>query len=746
MTAPPQVFVRVVPSGGINTVDGLVEQMNYLTKKRPFLEFNADRQLHVAGEKKPLLFKTCFSEPDVQVKPDEFRDTALAWVKETGVPEGKNRDLTTHLVISFPHDSDREAAENAALEGAKELLQSGRYTADKHKFLYAVHEDKKHLHVHLIVNRRGINGRWLKISNSKEGLPYNTMRKVIAEFALKHGIILDASSRADRGIVARNVTSAEYRRRAAARVKVFDEVEGIVIAGSLPPTPVSSRPGSPQPESRLSDFFESSDVQNELKGVQKSALRKGFLEAFADNARARRLIEEDDLYSAPDDSLISGGSTSGQERRQDALSNRSSDDADQHNPPSPVSEPASPTSQPVSKPALPEPANQPAEAADGSPSPSSVLQKRTQDAAGLKDPSDRSPKRVRLDDNRFNKANSPSPVIEPASLASQPAASPIAPPPVNQPAELVDGSSSSSSVLQKRRSDAAGLEGPSSRSLKRVRLGDDQLNKANSPSPVIEPASLASQPATSPIGPKPANQLAEAADASPSLSSAAQSAQKRRQNNTGLEDLPPSNSVRLDNKRSDKDNPPSPVIEPASPPSQPISTPALPEPARQPAEVVDGSPSSSSVLQKRSQDAAGLKDPSDRSPKRVRLDDDNPPSPVIEPAALSSQPITDPVSPKPDRQPADAANNAHLTSATPEEMREIATPRSEASALERNEPEPPELKRRRRRRELAGKVSRSHIMETRALKKENQRKLRSGKRYDAISTKARRGNDDGHSL
>ncbi|MBO9101843.1 relaxase/mobilization nuclease domain-containing protein (plasmid) [Rhizobium sp. K1/93] len=74
-------------------------------------------------------------------------------------------------------------------------------------------EYRDHPHLHVVVNRRELFGReWLKISRRHPHLNYDALRVRMAEISLRHGIVLDATSRAERGITERPITYAQYRR------------------------------------------------------------------------------------------------------------------------------------------------------------------------------------------------------------------------------------------------------------------------------------------------------------------------------------------------------------------------------------------------------------------------------------------------------------------------------------------------------------------------------------------------------
>ncbi|RZS76849.1 relaxase/mobilization nuclease-like protein [Phyllobacterium myrsinacearum] len=318
----PQVFIKVIPGGGTNSVSGLLAQIDYITKERDVMEFNAARQLEIVGKENPQLYHRLLDEEDFPIPRDDVHDMARRWVRETTVPPG-TRDLTTHLVASFPFDSDREEAKNAALDWADEMFRSGNYGGDIYNYAYAVHRDKNHLHVHFIINRRGENGGWLKISNSSLGLHYDVMRQRMVPHALNHGIVLDATSREERGLIERPITSAEYRRRAEGRVKVFDNETGFVAAGPIP-TPPPSRPGTPvadqpptpaagpaaatPPSSPGAAASGQETGSRKRKRTPETARQSG--EASEDARRRADMREEHDLYGFSDTDSQSSSSPS----------------------------------------------------------------------------------------------------------------------------------------------------------------------------------------------------------------------------------------------------------------------------------------------------------------------------------------------------------------------------------------------------------------------------------------------------
>ena len=92
---------------------------------------------------------------------------------------------------------------------ADEMFNSGRY-GGKWDYVTVFHSkttdvpDKatEHPHLHVVVNRRGLDneGAWLKISKRDPHMNYDNMRETLAEVARERGLELDATSRAERGL------------------------------------------------------------------------------------------------------------------------------------------------------------------------------------------------------------------------------------------------------------------------------------------------------------------------------------------------------------------------------------------------------------------------------------------------------------------------------------------------------------------------------------------------------------------
>ncbi|QCJ00988.1 relaxase/mobilization nuclease domain-containing protein [Agrobacterium larrymoorei] len=195
-----QVIIRIVPGGGTKTIQQIINQLEYLSRKGKLELQRSARHLGVF------------------IPANEIRDLARSWVQETGAydenqsDEERQQELTTHIIVSFPAGTSEAAAYAASREWAAETFGSG-VGGGRYNYLTAFHTDRDHPHLHVVVNRRELLGHgWLKISRRHPQLNYDALRIRMAEISLRHGIVLEASTRAERGITERPMTFAQYRR------------------------------------------------------------------------------------------------------------------------------------------------------------------------------------------------------------------------------------------------------------------------------------------------------------------------------------------------------------------------------------------------------------------------------------------------------------------------------------------------------------------------------------------------------
>lgn len=187
----PQSVVKRVPAGGARSTKELKRQLEYVTRddgvKATWMNMN--------GSERDLFKNT-------------IATTIPLWASTwSGAPK---RGHTDHIILSFPHGTDVEAAEVISREWGQAVFGSGDF-GDRWQYIAGLHQDTDHVHAHFVVNKRGIEwGQFLSISMKAE-LNYDIMRELHAKISTDHGVPLNASSRLSRGIVENAPRETEYR-------------------------------------------------------------------------------------------------------------------------------------------------------------------------------------------------------------------------------------------------------------------------------------------------------------------------------------------------------------------------------------------------------------------------------------------------------------------------------------------------------------------------------------------------------
>jgi hypothetical protein len=187
----PQSVVKRVRNGGAHSPKELRRQLDYITRdeavKSTWLNFNGIER---------GLYK------------NSVETTVPLWTSSwAGNPKRGHSD---HIILSFPKDTDVEAAENIAKEWGRAVFGSGDF-GDQWRYVAALHANTDHVHAHFVVDKRGNDhGQFLSISMKSE-LNYDVMRELHAKIANEHGVALNASSRLSRGVVEYPPRETEYR-------------------------------------------------------------------------------------------------------------------------------------------------------------------------------------------------------------------------------------------------------------------------------------------------------------------------------------------------------------------------------------------------------------------------------------------------------------------------------------------------------------------------------------------------------
>ena len=117
----------------------------------------------------------------------------------------KNSRDTAHIIFSMPPGSNAGALRRAVRATAPKAFPD-------HEWVFAIHEDKKHPHAHLVLKMRGRNQE--KILDFKKS-DLHKLREHFAEAAREQGVELAASPRAARGIGGKGIRQAIYQFKKA---------------------------------------------------------------------------------------------------------------------------------------------------------------------------------------------------------------------------------------------------------------------------------------------------------------------------------------------------------------------------------------------------------------------------------------------------------------------------------------------------------------------------------------------------
>ncbi len=141
---------------------------------------------------------------------DERNDIVGDWVEDwRGSPKNGH---TTHLLMSFPSHVRPEKAKLIAEAWAFEMFQSGEHQDDVWSYVAALHTDKAHPHVHMVVNNRGtVNDSWFFMAK-EHVFNLEVMKGHMVAISSEEGVFLDATSRAERGLLTYGPSRAEIER------------------------------------------------------------------------------------------------------------------------------------------------------------------------------------------------------------------------------------------------------------------------------------------------------------------------------------------------------------------------------------------------------------------------------------------------------------------------------------------------------------------------------------------------------
>lgn len=188
----PEVMVKI--TGNTKGGGHLKTHLEYITRKGK-LDAEDERGSIVSGR-------------------EDVAEVAEEWILDGGKRKRETRD-STNIVLSMPALTDPEAVKAAAREFAKETF------AHNHQYLFVLHKDVDHPHVHLTVKNLGYDGTRLHV---KKGHP-QIWRETFAEKLRGQGIEAEATARAPRGVVRKPTRQAVLALRKRGERPQVDEAK-----------------------------------------------------------------------------------------------------------------------------------------------------------------------------------------------------------------------------------------------------------------------------------------------------------------------------------------------------------------------------------------------------------------------------------------------------------------------------------------------------------------------------------------
>lgn len=132
---------------------------------------------------------------------DQVYDVLREWTTDAASVKPGARN-TINAIFSMPPGTDSEGVKAAVREFARDELS-------EHKYLFVLHEDEAHPHVHISIRTLSINGK--KLDPRKEDL--QLWREVFAEKLREQGIDAKATYRPSRGVVEKPLSMAQYKAK-----------------------------------------------------------------------------------------------------------------------------------------------------------------------------------------------------------------------------------------------------------------------------------------------------------------------------------------------------------------------------------------------------------------------------------------------------------------------------------------------------------------------------------------------------
>lgn len=217
---------------------------------------------------------------------DERNDIVGNWVEDwRGSPKNGH---TTHLLMSFPSHVRPDKAKLIAEAWAFEMFQSGEHQDDVWSYVAALHTDKAHPHVHMVVNNRGtVNDSWFFMAK-EHAFNLEVMKERMVAIAAEEGVFLDATSRAERGLLTYGPSRAEIERaRVEGRAPEERPREGKALEDAL--ATMARTADAMRSLSHVAALTGLPEIGEKIAKAEEALRRGGMLQPFpGDTATAER--------------------------------------------------------------------------------------------------------------------------------------------------------------------------------------------------------------------------------------------------------------------------------------------------------------------------------------------------------------------------------------------------------------------------------------------------------------------------
>jgi len=175
----PEVMVKVKRGG--KSVGHMIAHLDYITRNGK-LDAETERGEIVRGKA-------------------HVREIVKEWTSDTESVRPGARN-TLNVILSMPPGTDPEGVKSAVCEFARQELS-------RHQYMFVLHTDDDHPHVHLSVRTLSFDGK--KLDPRKDDL--QVWREVFAQKLREQGIDAKATYRPSRGIVAKPLSMAHYKAK-----------------------------------------------------------------------------------------------------------------------------------------------------------------------------------------------------------------------------------------------------------------------------------------------------------------------------------------------------------------------------------------------------------------------------------------------------------------------------------------------------------------------------------------------------